>query len=307
PSPGPSLHESEARIVFGLRLPRALLAALVGASLAVAGAAFQSLLRNPLADPFILGISGGAAVGAALALLFGAGLAALMPLSLVVPGAAFVGALAATLLVYGLASSQHGGVSGERLLLTGVVVNAFLSAGILFLNHLAPPGRRFAIITWLTGNLGTVNIGPSELLVIAALSLGGLTLFFFLARDLDLLSLGDDAARSLGVDVPRVRALLFFAGSLVTGAAVAFAGLIGFVGLIVPHAVRRIVGSGHRAVMLASYLVGAAFLVLGDTAARTLLAPEELPVGVLTALAGGPFFLLLLLGSNRGGPAEEGA
>ncbi len=276
-------------IVLGARLPRVVLAAIVGASLASAGVTFQALLRNPLADPFILGVSGGAAVGAVAAILFGAVARAATPV------AAFAGALGATALVYALARGRLG-ASGERLLLTGVVVNAFLSALILLLNHLAPPARRLQIFQWLTGNLGAFAVGPAELTSVGVLAAAGLAIFVAVSRDLDLLSMGEATAGHLGVDVRRSRALLFFAGSLVTGAAVSMSGLIGFVGLIVPHGLRLILGPDHRLLVPASFLGGASFLVLADTAARSLAAPEELPVGVVTALCGGPFFLLLLGG-----------
>jgi len=292
-------------IVLGARAPRVAMAAVVGAALASAGAVFQGLLRNPLADPFILGVSGGAAVGAVLVILLGLTLPGLVPL------AAFLGALAATGLVYALARGRTGGAS-EGLLLTGVVVNAFLSALILLMNHLAPPDRRLAIFHWLTGNLGAFALGPLEIGIVLALSLAGLLAFLSRARDLDLLSTGDEAAAHLGVDLRRARAVLFFAGSLVTGAAVSSSGLVGFVGVVVPHALRLVLGPDHRLLVPASFLGGASFLVLADAAARAIASPaspEELPVGVVTALTGGPFFLALLLGGRRGlgrGPGAPG-
>jgi iron complex transport system permease protein len=286
------------RIVLEIRGPRVLLGALVGASLASAGVAFQALLRNPLADPFILGVSGGAAVGAALALVLrGAAEAALGPVA-ATPLCAFGGALLATLLVYGLAR-RGPGLSGERLLLTGVVVNAFLSALILVLAQLAAVGKRLLILRWMTGNLGAIEVGAPELAILGGAAAVGLAIFTALARDLDLLALGDRAAGDLGVDVRRTRAVLFFAGSLVTGAAVAWSGLVGFVGLIVPHALRLVFGPDHRLLVPAAFLGGGAFLVLADAFARSALPPEELPVGVVTALAGGPFFLYLLAARRR--------
>jgi iron complex transport system permease protein len=281
----------DAEVVLGARLPRVLLAVLVGASLASAGTVFQALLRNSLADPFILGVSGGAAVGAVAAILSGVVVRAATPF------ASFAGALGATVLVYALASSRRG-PTGDRLLLTGVVVNAFLSALILLLNHLAPPDRRLQIIKWLMGDLGALHVGAAEIATVAVLAGAGLAVFIAVARDLDLMTMGDAAALHLGVDVARARMLAFFAGSLVTGAAVSMCGLIGFVGLIVPHALRLVLGPDHRLLVPASFLGGASFLVLADAAARSLASsrsPEELPVGVITALCGGPFFLFLLV------------
>lgn len=286
----------DAEVVLGARLPRVLLAVLVGASLASAGTVFQALLRNPLADPFILGVSGGAALGAVAAILTGLVARAATPV------AAFAGALAATALVYGLAV-RAGGTGGERLLLTGVVVNAFLSALILLMNHLAPPERRLQILKWLMGDLGAMHVGGAELAVVAALAAAGLGAFVALARDLDLLSMGDATATHLGVDVRRARMIAFFAGSLVTGAAVSMCGLIGFVGLIVPHGLRLALGPDHRLLVPASFLGGATFLVAADAVARTIASarsPEELPVGVITALCGGPFFLFLLVTRRAG-------
>lgn len=283
-----------AAIVLEVRGPRVLLGALVGASLASAGVAFQALLRNPLADPFILGVSGGAAVGAVGSLLFRGAAASVLGPGPATPFLALAGALTATVLVYGLSRG-----AGERLLLTGVVVNAFLSALILVLAQLAAPGRRLLILRWMTGNLGAIEVGPLELGMLAAAAAIGLAVFTALARDLDLLSLGDRAAAELGVDVRRARMLLFFTGSLVTGAAVAWSGLIGFVGLIVPHALRLVLGPDHRLLVPAAFLGGGAFLALADGLARAALPPEELPVGVITALAGGPFFLYLLTSRRR--------
>jgi iron complex transport system permease protein len=282
-------------IVRDARAPRVLLAAIVGAALASAGVVFQGLLRNPLADPFILGVSGGAATGAVATILFGAVARAATPV------AAFAGALAATGLVYALARGRLG-MQSERLLLTGVVVNAFLSAVLLLLNHLAPPASRIDIFAWMTGNLGALPADRAELGIVGGLALAGLAVFVALARDLDLLAVGESAAAHLGVDVGRARALLFFAGSLVTGAAVSVSGLIGFVGLIVPHALRLALGPDHRLLVPAAFLGGASFLVLADTAARSIASaasPEELPVGVITALCGGPFFLFLLSTRRR--------
>ncbi len=277
-----------ADIVLRVRLPRVVIAALVGASLAVAGALFQALLRNPLADPFILGVSGGAALG---------GIAALSLGSLVgwgygaVPPAAFAGAVLTLALLFAVAGPT-GRISTTSLLLTGVVFNALASAAIVFLASLAGLAEGSQIFLWLIGNLSDARFEVAGW--VAAFLALGLVCAFGLARSLNLLSLGDDTAAQLGVEVARVQRLLLLATSLMVGAAVAVSGLIGFVGLIVPHALRLRLGPDHRVLVPAAALGGAAFLVLCDTLARTLLGGRELPVGAITALAGGPLFLWLL-------------
>jgi iron complex transport system permease protein len=275
-------------IVLEIRLPRVLLAAFVGAGLATAGALLQALLQNPLADPYVLGISGGAALGgvAALALGVGAGLGALS-----VPLFAFLGAVAATALLYVIAGSV-GRAPAQSLLLTGVVFNAFASSLIVFVMTVADLSRMRGIFLWLIGSIRLVDlwlVGSVGLLLALGLGVG-----VYHAYALNLLSQGDEAAAYLGVDVVKVRRRLLLATALMIGAAVAFSGLIGFVGLIVPHLLRLVIGSDHRLVVPASALLGAAFLMFADTLARTVLAPNELPVGALTALVGGPLFLALL-------------
>jgi iron complex transport system permease protein len=275
-------------IVLRVRLPRVLLAALVGASLAVAGAIFQALLRNPLADPFVLGVSGGAALGGIAALSLGGslgwGYAA-------VPPAAFAGAFATAILLFGIAGVR-GRLSATHLLLTGVVFNAFASAAIVFLASLAGLTEGASIFLWLIGSLSAarVDAAPWVALFLAA----GLVCALPLARSLNLLTLGDDAASQLGTDVERDKRILLLATSLMVGAAVSVAGLVGFVGLIVPHLLRLVIGPDHRLLIPSAALSGAAFLVLCDTLARTVLGGRELPVGAITALAGGPLFLWLL-------------
>ncbi|GIW72200.1 MAG: hypothetical protein KatS3mg102_1742 [Planctomycetota bacterium] len=270
-----------------------LAGAIVGAALAGAGVAFQALLRNPLADPFLLGVSSGAALGAALAVL-ALGVAA----PLWMPACSFAGALLVAALIFVLGRRSFG-TAGATLLLLGVVVNAILSSWILLLAHLVPPSERLRILAWLTGSLGQVAVGPAGLGAAAAVTLGGGLVLQWLARDLNLLALGETVAGSLGVAVRAVRVALFFTGSLVTAVAVALSGLVGFVGLVVPHLLRLVCGPDHRLLVPASMLAGAALLVLADAAARSALAPEELPVGVVTALAGGPLFLWLLLHRQR--------
>ena len=271
-----------------VRWPRVALAALVGASLAVAGVLFQALLRNPLADPYVLGVSGGAAVGGIAAMTLGAsvGLGAGA-----VPVAAFAGAGLATLLLYAVAGSR-GFVSATNLLLTGVVFNAFASAAIIFMASMAGLTEGASIFLWLIGSLSSAR---GDLMVWVALFLvAGLAVSWPAARGLNLLALGEESAQQLGVDVGRQQRVLLVANSLLVGAAVSVAGLVGFVGLIVPHLLRLVLGPDHRLLLPAAALSGAMFLVLCDTAARTLLGGRELPVGAITALAGGPLFLYLL-------------
>jgi len=277
-----------ADIVRRVRVPRVVLAALVGAALAVAGVLFQALLRNPLADPYVLGVSGGAALGGIAALTLGASLGLG---DAGVPLAAFAGALLATLLLY-LIANVRGFVSATHLLLTGVVFNAFASAGIVFLASLAGFGEGNRIFLWLIGSLSAARVELAGW--VAAFLLVALAVAWPAARALNLLALGEEAARQLGVDVARQQRMLLLANSLLVGAAVSVAGLVGFVGLIVPHLLRLLVGPDHRLLVPAAALTGAAFLVLCDTAARSLLGARELPVGAITALLGGPLFLLLL-------------
>jgi iron complex transport system permease protein len=282
---------ADAQIFFISRLPRTVAAALVGAALAAAGVVFQALLRNPLATPFTLGVSAGAALGAMLAITF--------PLSLAfagvstVPVASFAGALGAVAVVYFLSGARRKGLSTNVLLLAGVTLNAFFSSVILFIQYLADFTQTFRTVRWLMGDLDVGGFAP----IVAALPflLLAFVAFAWLPRALNLLTLGADAAQARGVDVQRTQRVAFFSASLATGAAVSLGGPIGFIGIIVPHLVRLLVGSDHRLVLPAATLFGAAFLVACDVAARTLLAPMELPVGILTALVGGPFFLWLLI------------
>ncbi|MGD9895430.1 MAG: FecCD family ABC transporter permease [Dehalococcoidia bacterium] len=271
-------------IVWNLRLPRVLLAALVGMNLAVAGAILQSVTRNPLADPQLLGLSGGGALLAVLALRVapGAAIGSLPPL-------AFAGSLAGALIVYLLA--WRGGVSPSRLILAGVAVGALFAAfttGILLTSSLTVQ----AIMSWLAGGFYARSWPHVE--TILPYSLIGIAGAMLLARRLDVLALGDEPAAVLGVRVQRLRALLTGLAAVLTGSAVAVAGLIGFVGLIVPHAARMLVGSGHRYAIPVGALLGGALLVGSDLIARTIVEPRELPVGVVTAAIGAPAFLYLL-------------
>ena len=284
---------ASADIVLRIRLPRVALAAGVGASLAVAGVLFQALLRNPLADPFILGISGGAALGGISVLAFGTAIGLAQS---AVPVASFAGAIVTTVLLFGL-TGFGGRVSTTGLLLTGVVFNAFASAAIVFIASVAGLAEGASIFLWLIGSLSTGDVQLS--LWVAAFLFFGLACALPLARGLNLLALGDESASQLGVDVERHKRILLLATSLMVGAAVAVSGLIGFVGLIIPHLLRLVLGPDHRLLVPASALGGAAFLVLCDTAARMVLPGRELPVGAITAIVGGPLFLFLLRRHHR--------
>jgi len=283
------LSDSTSVILFHVRMPRVLLAFFVGGSLAMVGVALQALLRNPLADPFVIGISSGAALGAAMALLFGLGISVGSLSAL--PVCAFAGAILSLMIMYRISSAQFG-FSVYTLLLAGVVLNAIFSAFIMFLTSIAEPNRAFGMYAWLMGTL----TGPDwATLGILVLYLGvGLVILGMHAQALNLLTLGEETARSLGVEVERVKKMVFLAAALLTGAVVSFSGIIGFVGLIIPHAVRLVVSADHRLLLPMAGLVGGMFLMLADTVARTALSPSEFPVGVITALVGGPIFLWLL-------------
>ena len=287
----PFSQNVDAQIFFLARLPRVLAAAVVGATLAAAGVVFQALLRNPLATPFTLGVSAGAALGAMLAITFGVEVA-LGPLP-GVPLASFVGALGAVGVVYGMASARRRGFSTTVLLLAGVTLNSFFSALILFVQYSADFSQTFRTVRWLMGDLDVGGYGP----ILATLPFAGVSFAAFatLPRSLNILTLGPDAALSRGIDAAGAQRLAFFSASLATGAAVSLAGPIGFIGIVVPHLVRLLVGSDHRLVLPASALFGAAFLIACDVVARTVMAPLEIPVGIVTALTGGPFFLWLLV------------
>jgi len=281
----------DAQIFFVARLPRTLAGALVGSMLASAGVVFQGLLRNPLATPFTLGVSAGAALGAMLAITFGWSFAwAGIPAA---PAASFIGSLAAVAIVYALARARHSGMSTNVLLLAGVTMNAFFSALILFVQYFADFSQTYRILRWLMGDLDISSYEP--LLTALPLVLVSFGIFAWLARPLNLLSLGAESAGTHGLDVTRAQRAAFISASLATGAAVSVGGPVGFIGIIVPHLVRLLVGSDHRVVLPASALFGAAFLIACDVVARTAMSPLELPVGVITALIGGPFFLWLLV------------
>jgi len=287
----PYADNVDAQIFFVARLPRVLTGAVVGATLAVAGAVLQALFRNPLAAPETLGVSAGAALGAILAITFGADtrIGPLAP----VPLASLVGALSAMTVVYLLASATSRALSTSVLLLAGVALNAFISAMILFVQYLSDFTQTYRAVRWLIGDLDVGAFGP--ILASLPLVLIAFAIFFTLPGSLNLLSLGPDAAAARGVDVPRAQRLAFVSASLATSAAVSLSGPVAFIGIIVPHLVRLVVGVDHRLVLPAAALFGAAFLVLCDLVARTAISPVELPVGIVTAVVGGPFFLWLLV------------
>ncbi len=276
-------------IVTSLRLPRVLMAALVGAGLAVSGAVFQALLRNPLAEPYVLGISSGAALGAVSAIVFGITATSAVAL----PLAAFAGAVTATVLVLAIAGSSARGLDTRVLLLAGVVIGAFFNAVILLVINFADVETFRAAMLWIMGSFsGASAEGVATVAFWVVPALLGLV---FLARPLNLLSVGEQSAFHMGVDVPRFKVVLYVVTSLIVGVCVAGAGAIGFVGLVVPHALRLVGGSDHRWLLPASALSGGIFMVAADTVARVVVAPAELPVGVVTALVGVPVFLWLLL------------
>jgi iron complex transport system permease protein len=284
----------DAQIFFIARLPRVLAGAIAGATLAAAGVVFQAMLRNPLATPFTLGVSAGASLGAMLAIIFGASMT-LGPMS-PVPLASLAGAAVASSIVYWLATPYRRAMSTAVLLLAGVTLNSFFSALIMFVQYMADFAQVYRAVRWVMGDLDVGSFQP--IVAVLPLVVVAFALFALLPSSLNLLSVGTDAAATRGVDVARAQRLAFVSASLATAAAVSLAGPIGFIGIVVPHLVRLLVGVDHRIVLPASIFFGAAFLVACDLAARTLLAPVEIPVGVVTAILGGPFFLWLLVRQN---------
>ena len=277
-------------IMVQIRFPRVLMGFFVGAGLAAVGVTLQALLRNPLADPYVLGVSSGSALGVSLAILFGIGSTfLLLP---ILPLFGFVGGLLALLLIYRLAQSK-GRLPVHSLLLAGVILNAILTAFIMFITSIMEPNRSAGLMAWLMGSLtapGYPALGIFLMYVVCVFAV-----LMHKAQSLNVLTLGEDTARSLGVDTEGTKKQLFALTALLTGAIVSVSGMIGFVGMVVPHAVRLLIGSDHRLLLPASALVGGMFLAVADTIARTIMAPAEIPVGIVTALAGGPFFLYLLL------------
>jgi iron complex transport system permease protein len=285
------LSSREAAIVWELRVPRAVLGGLVGATLAVAGAAYQGVFRNPLADPYLLGVAAGAGLGATLAIV------AVGSSSVLVPIAAFAGALVAVLATYALGAAGGGRRTGTTLILAGVAVAAFLTAAQTFVQQRNADTIR-EVYSWILGRLGTT--GWSDVALMAPYAVVSIVAIVLHRRLLDVLAVGEEEARTLGVRPERVRTAVVVAATLGTAGAVAASGLIGFVGIVVPHTVRLLVGSSYRAIIPVSILGGSAFLVLADVVARTALAPSEIPIGVVTAFVGGPFFVVVLRNSGRG-------
>ena len=285
------LDEREAAIVWELRLPRLVLAALVGATLAAAGASYQGVFRNPLADPYLLGVAAGAGLGATVGIITAGAAAA------VVPAGAFAGAVAAVLLTYALGGAAGGGRSGTTLVLAGVAVAAFFTAVQTFVQQRHADTVR-EVYSWILGRLSTV--GWSEVALLAPYAAVSLTVLLLHRRLLDVLAVGEEEAGTLGVNATRVRLIVVAAATLGTAAAVAVSGLVGFVGTVVPHAVRLLVGSSYRVILPLSVLGGAAFLVLADLGARAVLSPAEVPLGVITAFVGAPFFAVVLRSTRRG-------
>jgi iron complex transport system permease protein len=283
----------DAEILFRARLPRVLLSLLAGGALATAGVLFQALLRDALATPYTLGVSSGASLGAVIAICLGWQELGRWPAIWV---AAFIGAGAALLLVVAIAAEGRR-ISSFTLLLAGVTINSICLALILFLQNLTTFGKSLTIVRWLMGGIEAVEY--STLLWLALVVLPVLGYVFAMGRDWNLLAVGEDWAASRGVSVPRLMWTGYLAGSLLTGATTALTGPIGFVGLIVPHALRLKMGADHRLLLPCSFLLGGAFLAVCDTVARIVLAPAEIPVGVVTALLGGPFFIALLRSKRR--------
>jgi iron complex transport system permease protein len=284
---GDFLSSQEEAIIFSVRLPRILFAGIVGASLSASGVVFQALLRNPLADPYVLGISGGSALGAIIGIVIGAG-----SYYLGVPLLAFGGALVTVFLVFVLAGGSRGMLLDNSLLLSGVIVNSFFSAAILFSLSIVNSMELHSISFWLMGDLSRVSFG--EITAAAVFLAVGFALLYGQARKLNLMVQGEETALQLGVNVQNTKYLLLVITSLMTSIAVSFAGIIGFVGIMVPHMMRLAFGSDHRLLLPAAALFGASFLVAADTIARVILAPAELPVGVITALCGAPYFIFLM-------------
>lgn len=284
---------SDQWVFWDVRIPRVLMAALVGAALACAGTAMQAIFRNSMADPFVIGVSSGAALGAATAGLVGA--TAVLGTS-ASPLFAFATALMAVFVVYMLGSVK-GRVYVDSLLLSGVAVAAFLGALVSFVIYFARQ-QYHQLLFWLLGSLALASWDKVFVLVLPVLA-GALVVFLY-GRDLDALLLGEETAHNLGASPETLKKLILAVAALVTASAVAFSGVIGFVGLIVPHITRLIVGSNHRILVPSATLSGAIFLIWADTLARSIVAPTELPVGIITALCGGPFFLYLLRRSSAG-------
>jgi iron complex transport system permease protein len=290
-----ALSPTQSVVLSQIRLPRVILGAIVGGALASSGAAYQAVFRNPLADPYLLGAASGAGLGVTIALVTGyGGSGGVVP---ILPLAAFVGALLSVGLAYRLGTSHAAGRTSTSLVLAGIAVASFFTAAQTFVQQQNADTVR-QVYTWILGRLGTA--GWREVILVAPYAAVSLVTLFAHRRILDVLALGDEEAQSLGISVRRTRAIIVLAASLGTAAAVAASGLIAFVGIIVPHFVRAVAGGSYRLVIGLSVAFGAAFLILADVVARTIVAPGELPIGVVTAVVGAPLFALAIRRSDRG-------
>jgi len=276
-------------ILWDVRFPRVIMGLFVGAALAITGAVLQALVRNPLADPYVLGISSGAALGVTIGL--GMGLSTIFS-GIGLQVCAFIGGGLSIVLVYGIAISQ-GALSVHTLLLAGVILNAFCSALMMFTTSILNPSALYRVVVWLMGNLSAPS--HTALATIGVFVLATIAWLLANSHALNLLALGEDAARSMGVESDRLHRAVFIVSALLTGVVVSLCGMIGFIGMVVPHLIRIVCGADHRLLLPASALAGGMLLILSDTIARTVVAPAEIPVGVVTALIGGPFFLYLLM------------
>lgn len=284
----PDASSIQETIVVDIRTPRVILAVLVGMGLAIAGAAMQGLFRNPMAEPYVLGMSSGAACGAALAIVLGFGK---IFGSLSIPALAFIGATITIFVVYNIARTE-GRVTTETLLLAGIAVGFFLYAVVSFLKIIASHEALRDVLLWLMGSFALAAWADVRMVVLPLL--GGIGVLYFLSRELNILQFGEEHALHLGVEVETIKRILLAASALVTAVAVSVSGIIGFVGLIIPHMVRLIIGPDHRLLLPASALCGAIFLVLCDTLARAVVEPQEVPIGIITAAIGAPYFVYLL-------------
>ncbi len=287
----PTWSIGEATIILQIRLPRIILGMLVGAALGIAGTAMQGLFKNPMADPYIMGISSGAALGAIFTIVFGLTIFGMYTIPLI----AFVGAVAAIFLVYNIASVR-GKLPVSTLLLAGIAVTLFLSAIISFLMYTAGE-KLHGIVFWLMGGLWGRNWNH-VMMAFPFICFGSILIYIF-ARDLNVILLGEEPAQHLGIEVEALKKIIILSTSLITAAAVSVSGIIGFVGLVIPHIMRILVGPDHRVLLPSSALVGGIFLIWADTLARTIIAPTEIPVGIITALFGAPFFIYLLRTRKR--------
>jgi iron complex transport system permease protein len=275
--------------ILKLRLFRALLAVTAGAGLSVAGVILQAVLRNPLAEPYVLGVSSGAGLGAVIGLLF-------ISLSIGVSAVAFAGGIVTILLVYKLAKIE-GRMSPENMIIAGIIVNGFLSSILMFFVSNSSSGNIHSVVWWLLGNLQVYKAAP--VLILALVSCAGALISYMYSRELNAISLGEEEAMHLGIDIEKVKITLLLVATLVTSMTVSICGIIGFVGLMMPHIARRIIGPDHRLLLPASVLMGSAFLLLCDIFSKTMIAPREIPIGVITSFIGVPFFIYVLKKSRK--------